>query len=128
MPTHALVLTPLNGRLAICQLDPGARFPAWATQGAFWSITRTAGELSIVCAEESVPPGVTCQPGWRGLQVAGPLDFSLTGVLASLAAPLAEAGVSIFAISTYDTDFLLVREEQLEVAVDVLRRAGHTVA
>ena len=128
MPTHALVLTPLNGRLAICQLDPGARFPAWTPAGVFWSITRTSDELSIVCAEDSVPSGVICQPGWQALKVAGPLDFSLTGVLASLAVPLAEAGVSIFAISTYDTDFLLVREDQLEVAVDVLRRAGHTVA
>jgi hypothetical protein len=124
----SLVLTPLNGRLAVCQLDPGVPLPAWATQGEFWSIARTAGELSIVCAEDSVPPGVTCQPNWRGLKVAGPLDFSLTGVLASLAVPLAEAGVSIFAISTYDTDYLLVQGGQLEAAVDALRRAGHTVA
>ncbi len=71
---------------------------------------------------------MTCQRGWRGLKVAGPLDFALTGVLASLAGPLAEAGVSIFAISTYDTDYLFVREEQLGAAIDALRRAGFAIA
>ena len=92
------------------------------------AIVRTAEELSIVCAEQAVPAGVTCQRGWRGLKVAGPLDFALTGVLASLAGPLAEAGVSIFAISTYDTDYLFVREEQLGTAIDALRRAGFAIA
>ena len=94
----------------------------------FHAIVRTAEELSIVCAEQAVPPGVICQRGWRGLKVAGPLDFALTGVLASLAGPLAEAAVSIFAISTYDTDYLLIREVQLDTAIDALRRAGHAVA
>ncbi len=102
--------------------------PDWATAGEFCSIVRTVDELSIVCAEEAVPLGVTCQRGWRGLKVAGPLDFALTGVLASLAVPLAEASVSIFAISTYDTDILLVRGEQIETAIEALRRAGHVVA
>ena len=98
--------------------------PEWAHSG-FFSMTRTPDELSIVCNEEIVPDGVACEKGWHCLQVKGPLDFALTGILASLAAPLAEAGISIFAISTYDTDYFLVKE--LDRAIAVLFKAGHNV-
>lgn len=81
----------------------------------------------MVCAESAVPAGLRCERAWRALRVEGPLDFALTGVLASLALPLAEAGVSIFAISTFDTDYVLVQEENLERAVNALRLAGHEV-
>ena len=123
-----LALSLLPATFAVCRLPAGAALPAWATAGAFYAVTRTADELSIVCVQEQVPVGVTCQPGWRCLQVAGQLDFALTGVLASLAQPLAAAGVSIFALSTYDTDYLLVPEVQLDAAQAALRSAGHMLA
>jgi hypothetical protein len=124
----SLDLTLLPQRLAVCWLDPGAALPTWATQGALWSVTRTAEELSVVCAEADVPGEVRREGGWRALMVAGPLDFTLVGVLLSVAAPLAAAGVSIFAISTYDTDYVLVRATQLDHAIAALRAAGHRVA
>ena len=128
MQSKQISLSIVSGVFALCRLDPTSPVPNWVTPDGFISLVRTAEELSIVCAEQAVPPGVTCQRGWRGLKVVGPLDFALTGVLASLASPLAEAGVSIFAISTYDTDYLFIREEQLDTAIDALRRAGHAVA
>lgn len=126
VPELTLILLP--DTFAVCRLSALALLPAWCQASAFYAITRTAEELSIVCSEQAVPPDVTCERGWRGLMVAGPLDFALTGVLASLAVPLAEAGVSIFAISTFDTDYVLVRDQQLSAALDALRCAGHTVA
>ena len=115
-------LRVLAGRFAICRLPPDAAVPA-----RFFSMTRTPEELSIVCAEADAPEGAKREPGWRMLQVAGPLDFALTGVLAAIAAPLAQAGVSIFAISTFDTDYVLVKDENLARAEEALRAAGHTV-
>jgi hypothetical protein len=120
-------LTLLPDTLAICRLDPSITSPVWLPQSGFLSVTRTAEELSIVCCEAAVPDDVICQRGWRGLQVEGPLDFSLTGVMASLAGTLAEAGVSLFAVSTYDTDYILVRQAHLAVARQALVDAGHHV-
>mgnify|MGYP000949911708 CR=1 FL=1 len=103
--------------------------PEWALRpSGFCSITRTPGELSIVGAPSQVREGVRAESGWRALAVDGPLDFALTGILASLAGPLAAARISIFALSTFDTDYVLVREPDLPAAVAVLERAGHTVA
>src|SRR4051794_6196062 len=90
-------------------------------RATFFSLTRTPDEISIVAPQECVPDGIKCERGWRALKVEGPLDFSLTGVLVSVCAPLAEAGISVFAISTYETDYVLVREAQWEDAVAVLR-------
>jgi hypothetical protein len=123
----SLRLSLLDGQLAVCRLDPEANLPSWATSAPFFSMTRTAEELSVVCPEEVVPAGSVCEKGWRALGVEGPLDFSLVGVLSSLATPLSGNGVSIFAISTYLTDYLLVREDQLEAATSALREYGHTV-
>jgi hypothetical protein len=123
-----LTLTVLPETFAIARLDPDAAIPPWALAASgFVSITRTADEVSIVCAETTVPEGTRASRGWRCLRVAGPLDFALVGVLASLASPLADAGISIFAVSTYDTDYLLVREPDLIAAIQTLRRAGHVV-
>ena len=115
---------------AVCHLDPDAPLPAWATPGlsGLLSITRTPKELSIICAQESAPGDIRQERNWRCFMVEGPLDFSLTGVLAALLTPLAEAGVSIFALSTFDTDYLLVRAAQLDLAVETLTAAGHLVA
>lgn len=116
------------GTLAVCRLDPGAGVPGWASGGVLSAIIRTPEELSIVCEQRNVPPDIRCEGGWRALKVAGPLDFSLIGVLASLAGALADAGVSVFALSTYDTDYLLVKADTLERAIDALEAAGHRVA
>jgi hypothetical protein len=113
---------------AVCRLDRNAPVPGWATQGPFSSITRTSEELSVVCPDALVPGGAKKEGGWRVLMVEGPLDFSLTGVLASLTVPLAREGISVFALSTYDTDYLLVKKEQLEKALQVLGVEGYDVA
>ena len=104
-----------------------ASIPSWATAGDLFSITRTAEELSVVCCQDTVPDDINCKRGWRCLRVAGTIPFSVVGVLASLTAPLAEAGISAFAISTFDTDYLLVKVQDLERAVAILRRRGHTM-
>ena len=122
-----LVLTLLPEPLAVCRLPPDAALAAWAGTSEFVSITRTADELSVVCPQDAVPDCVSCERGWRCLKVAGPLQLSAVGVLAALAAPLAEAGVSVFAVSTFDTDYLLVKEENLATALEALRRAGQNV-
>jgi len=126
--SRKLHLGLMKGRFAVCRLAPREGVPAWALTGdEFASVSRTGDELSIVCAEDIVPPEIRCTNGWRMLAVAGPLDFAETGILASLAQPLADAGVSIFAISTYDTDYVLVGERHLDAAVRALTAAGHTV-
>jgi hypothetical protein len=112
---------------AICRLTPEAVIPGWADSGSFSSITRTSDELSIVCKEDFVPASVRCERGWRCVAAEGTMDLSTVGVLASLATPLAEAGVTIFAVSTFDTDYVLVKDGQFEKAIAALREAGHRV-
>ena len=104
---------------------PGAPVPDWATKGEFTSITRTADELSIVCAADSIPKEVALAPRWICLKLEGPFPFSQTGVLLSFIEPLSNNGIPIFAISTYDTDYVLISNEHLDRAVDLLREAGH---
>jgi uncharacterized protein len=120
-------LTVLPGSFAMVRLAPEAPLPPWATHGDFFSITRTHDELSIVCRAGHVPNGIAAEARWCALKVAGPFALSEVGVLAALAAPLAEAKVSLFAISTFDTDYLLVSEKQLLAAVAALKGAGHRV-
>jgi uncharacterized protein len=127
VPARVPDLTELGERLSICRLDAGEVVPAWATRGTFFSVTRTSGELSVVCPEELVPESISRERDWRALRLEGPLDLSMVGILASVAVPLAEAGASIFAVSTFDTDYVLVREEQLDLAVGTLRARGYRV-
>lgn len=124
---HALHLTLLPGAFVVCRLGPNEGIPVAIAEARPASITRTSDELSIVCAEDLAPEGAVCERGWRCLGVQGPLPFSTTGVLASLAVPLADAGVSIFAISTFDTDYLLVQDAQMERAIGALQAAGHVI-
>src|SRR6185437_6302828 len=105
------------GTFAVCRLGADATIPPWATAGSFFSITRTADELSVVCNQDAVPEGVVSERGWRCLRVAGTMPFSVIGVLASLTVPLAQAGISIFAVSTFDTDYLLVKQAESKRAV-----------
>ena len=127
MEVQKLGLAVLPDRLAIHRLAADDPIPSWASNGGFVSITRTHDELSVVCDEHAAPDGVARQPGWRCLQVLGPLDLSLVGVLASLIEPLAAAQLSVFAVSTYDTDYLLVRDDALDQVVSTLRAAGHVI-
>lgn len=122
-----LDLEVLPDGFSICRLGPRDPVPDWAARGALSSVTRTPRELSIVCADGAAPPAAATVRGWRAIAVAGTLDFSLTGILAALAGPLATAGISIFAISTHDTDLLLVPGPQLPDAVAALTGAGHRV-
>jgi hypothetical protein len=126
--TPPMLLTLIDARLAVCRLEAAGRVPAWVDRaGDFVSITRTSDELSIVCDTDVVPRGVPMEGPWRAFRVQGPLVMTLIGVVASLANPLADAGISIFAISTYDTDYVLVHEPDLDAAIEALVGAGHTV-
>ncbi|HYN22180.1 MAG TPA: ACT domain-containing protein, partial [Thermoanaerobaculia bacterium] len=117
----------LADRLAVCRLDPEADLPSPACRDGFWSVTRTAEEISVVLPESAAQPEWRIEAGWRAFQVAGPLAFGLTGVVASLTLPLAEAGVPVFVLSTFDTDYLLVKELDLERAREALAGAGHAL-
>jgi hypothetical protein len=127
MKNVKLSLSALQGRFAICRLDPDTEVAGKGSGGGFYSITRTADELSIVCLETDAPKQARCEAGWRCLKLHGPFAFSATGVLASLAEPLARAGVGIFVISTFDTDYLLVKDQDLDMSVAALTEAGHRV-
>ena len=126
MESRQFTLEILPGRFALCRFPADAAIPTWVG-GPFVSLTRTPDELSLVCVQELVPEEIPCARGWCCLRVAGTLDLSLVGVLTSLAAPLARAGVSIFALSTFDTDYLLVPEADLGRAAQALREAGHVL-
>lgn len=116
----------LAGRYAICKLEPQAAIPDWTLQGSeFYSITRTADELSIVVPEAQVPLAVSASPGWVCLRLVGPFAFSETGVLSSFVKPLAEQEIGIFAIATYDTDYVLIEEKFWARASEALSAAGH---
>jgi uncharacterized protein len=123
----SFTLTTLAGRFAVCRLDPHALTPAWAYSGAVSSVTLTEDELSIVCDEKMVPADVRHQGGWVCLKMQGPFEFTLTGVLASVLIPLRNAGIGIFALSTFDTDYVMVPGDRLADAVAALTDAGHTV-
>ncbi len=126
----AVELTVRDGELAVVRLPAGSPVPDWARPGSGGIVATiaTADETSVVCDAGAVPAGATASTGWSALAVAGPLDHALTGILASLAVPLADAGVPIFAISTFDTDYVLVPASRLAKAVAALRGAGHAVA
>jgi uncharacterized protein len=115
----------LPGTYSIIRQNADASIPDWATTGDFSSITHTAHELSIVCRTENIPREVSPGPRWRCLQLEGPFAFSQTGVLLSFIEPLSNNGVPIFAISTYDTDYILIQEEFTGVALHALQAAGH---
>ena len=122
-----MLLNLLPQNLAVVRLDPAETIPDWALKGDFCSITITREEQSIFCDSEVVPDDIPSSCGWRAFQVAGQIDFELSGIIAKLAVPLSTKQISIFSISTHDTDYMLVRENALEDAMDVLRRAGHAI-
>jgi hypothetical protein len=125
---HPLTLALLKETLAVCRLSNKDDVPAWVWAEPLFFAARTQDELSLVLPQEHVPAEWLAERDWRAFKVLGPLDFSLTGILASLAAPLGTAGISIFALSTYDTDYLLLKERDLESAVYALTQAGHAIS
>lgn len=129
MIPRALSLTLLEAPLALCRLRATDDVPAWATSArTFLSISRTADELSVVADEAVVPNDVHCVRAYRALRVDGPLPLELVGILVAIAVPLADAGVPIFPIATYDTDYILVQQSSLSRALEALKAAGHRVA
>lgn len=114
-------------QLAVCRLVPDGPIPAWATAGEWWTVTRAGSELSIVCEARLVPPGVVSSGPWRLLAVEGPLSHALVGIMAAISAALAAVDIPIFAISTYDTDLVLVPANLLDQAQTALRAAGHRI-
>ncbi len=131
---HHLKYRVLLESLAVCRLASDARTPAWALEGGFLCVVRTPDELSIVCMEDACPedvctedrmPAATVERGWVALKLEGTFPFSMTGVLASFVQPLAETQIPIFAISTFDTDYVLIKRENLAQAVSALAAAGH---
>ena len=127
MNTQGLSLAILSDSFAVCKLRADENVPSWALSGSFCSLTRTPDELSIVCPQELVPEEVEAVRGWKSLKVEGKLDFNSVGILSSLTSSLAHVGISIFAISTYDTDYLFLKESDLNRAVAALRKSGHDV-
>ena len=121
MKIKKLTLSILPESLGICHLDEKSPVPAWAIGNiSFSSITKTKDELSIVCPQDKIPAGVLAEKNWRAFKIGGPLDLSLTGIVASLSAPLAKAKISIFYISTYQTDYLLVEDKNFKKAKKIL--------
>jgi hypothetical protein len=122
---HKLRFRLLPGAYAVIRLSADAAVPGWATKGDFTSISRTADELSIVCAANNIPGDVDPGPRWACFKLEGPFPFSQTGVLLSFIEPLSNNGVPIFAISTFETDYVLVQEDYIGHALAMLQQAGH---
>jgi len=120
-------LSLLKGKFAICRLEKSAPIPEWLKESTFFTVSRTFDELSFVCSQESIPECISCDKEWRCFQVEGPLPFNETGILASLTAPLANAKIPIFVFSTYDTDYIMVKDADLDKAVRTLSAERHSV-
>lgn len=127
MNTHKLKYSLEPGKFAVCRFAADAAIPEWALRGSLQCVTRTSEELSIVCSAENVPAGVEANAPWSCFKIAGPIPFEQVGVLASFIEPLAARGISIFAISTFDTDYVLVKEEFADRAIEAFRGAGHVL-
>jgi len=120
---NKLSLRTLEGLFGICRLNKGEKFPEWAMcKGSFYSITETSDEVSVVCLQGKIPANVKAEKNWKAIKVEGPLHFSLTGILMSLLKPLAVQRISVWAISTYDTDYLFIKQERYELALRELNK------
>ena len=127
MDFKKLSLRILPDRMAVCRFEPTAPLPDWMGEAGFYSLTRTDEELTIVCPEAHLTPGAISENGWRCFKVQGLLDFSEIGIIFSVTRPLAENGVSVFVISTFDTDYFMVKEKDLAKAIDALSAEGHEI-
>jgi len=127
MAKTILTMQLLTDRYGVSRLNQDEAIPSWATGGEFFSITRTEDELSLLCELQRIPEDVLCERDWRVLKVEGPLDFALVGILAAISQVLAQCSVSIFAVSTYDTDYILMKEKDLTVGIKALREANYQI-
>jgi Uncharacterized conserved protein len=127
MVEKILTMKLLKEKYGVCRLNKTELIPEWAENSKFFSITKTSDELSIVCSEDNIPNDIKCEKDWRVLKIEGPLDFSLIGILASISTILAQKGISIFAISTYDTDYILVKSKDIDNAIDSLIKERYEV-
>jgi len=127
MSEKILTMKLLKEKYGVCRLDKTELIPEWAQNSGFFSITRTSDELSIVCSQDDIPNDINCEKDWRILKIEGPLDFSLIGILASISTILAQKGISIFAISTYDTDYILVKNNDVDNAISALIKERYDV-
>ena len=127
MTAKQLTLIVQSGLYGVCRLSPAEPVPEWSLQGEFFSLSRTAEEFSIVCAETQIPPTVLCERSWRMFKIAGILDFALVGIVAGVSTALAAAQLGIFVLSTYNTDYILVKQADFPAAVVALRAAGYEV-
>jgi len=127
-PRPSLKYSRVSGQFAVCRLPADAAVPEWPLSGNLFSITRTADELSIVCEAHAVPPNIKHEADWVCLKLEGPFPFTQTGVLTSFLQPLSDRAIPIFAISTFDTDYVFLKESWLDKAHDALRDAGHRAA
>ena len=122
-----MIFTHFPDTFAIVRMSADDAIPAWANGGPFVSVTRTGTELSIVCREISGPAGMHADRGWQCLRLEGPIPLKTVGIAAEFTSVLAKANVSVFPVATYDTDYVLVKGDRMETAMDALRSAGHSV-
>ena len=122
-----LTMKLLKEKYGVCRLDKAELIPQWTTVSDFFSVTKTSDELSIICNENNIPSGIKCEKNWRVLKIEGPLDFSLIGILAAITAILAQKSISIFAVSTYDTDYILVKDKNIDNAIAALINENYEV-
>lgn len=115
-----LTMRLLKEKYGVCRLNKSDSIPNWVKNSDFYSITKTLDELSIVCSQQSIPKDIKCEKDWRILKIEGPLDFSLIGILASISTILAQKEISIFAVSTFDTDYILVKDKDIDNAIEAL--------
>lgn len=127
MTNISLKLTLLSGRFAICKFTPDSSLPDWVMNSPVFSISRTFDELSIMCEEQYIPVEIERESGWRAFKFEGPFDFQQVGILNAVTAPLAQAKIGIFAISTYDTDYVLIKELHLNKTISALSDYGHKI-
>jgi len=127
MAQKILTMKLLKERFGVCRLNNNELIPEWAKNSSFYSITKTLDELSIVCSQESIPGNIKCEKDWRILKIEGPLVFSLIGILSSISTILAQKQISIFAISTYDTDYILVKDKDIDNAVNALSNENYEI-
>ncbi|MGL4989655.1 MAG: ACT domain-containing protein [Sarcina sp.] len=127
MVEKILTLKLLKEKYGVCRLQKNDSIPSWAFEGEFYSITKTEDELSVVCLENNITEEIKCEKDWNVLKIEGPLDFSLVGILSKISSALAKNSIRIFAISTYDTDYILVKGKDIDESIEVLINENYDV-
>ncbi|APC40849.1 ACT domain-containing protein [Clostridium estertheticum] len=127
MSEKILTMKLLNEKFSVCRLNKNEQIPEWVKNSSFYSISKTSDELSIVCSQDSIPSNIKCEKDWRILKVEGPLDFSLIGIISSISTILALKRISIFAVSTYDTDYILVKNKDIDNAILALSNERYEI-